>query len=139
MFKLNLLTPEKKVVVDQEITEAVIPTYSGEVDILPGHVPMIANLGTGILKFKVKETGTVFKAIISSGYCEVNPEGVNILTESIQLKEEISEDAVKSQVSAAEAKLGKESLTDEQFEATLIEVQKARAGLALVNENIRSH
>lgn len=139
MFKLNLLTPEKKVVVDQEITEAVIPTYSGEVDILPGHVPMIANLGTGILKFKVKETGTVFKAIISSGYCEVNPEGVNILTESIQLKEEISEDTVKSQVSAAEAKLGKESLTDEQFEATLIEVQKARAGLALVNENIRSH
>ncbi|MFN3455051.1 MAG: F0F1 ATP synthase subunit epsilon, partial [Pseudobdellovibrio sp.] len=39
MFKLNLLTPEKKVVVDQEITEAVIPTHSGEVDILPGHVP----------------------------------------------------------------------------------------------------
>lgn len=139
MFKLNLLTPEKKVVVDQEITEAVIPTISGEVDILPGHVPMIANLGTGILKFKVKETGSTFKAVISSGYCEVNPEGVNILTESIQLKEEISEEAAKAQVAAANAKLTKGSLTDAQFEETLKDAKKAQEGINLVNENIRHH
>ena len=139
MFKLNLLTPEKKVVVDQEITEAVIPTISGEVDILPGHVPMIANLGTGILKFKVKETGATFKAVISSGYCEVNPEGVNILTESIQLKEEISEETAKAKVAEANAKLTKESLTDTQFEETLTEAKKAQEGINLVNENIRHH
>ncbi len=139
MFKLNLLTPEKKVVVDQEITEAVIPTISGEVDILPGHVPMIANLGTGILKFKVKETGAVFKAVISSGYCEVNPEGVNILTESIQLKEEISEEVAKAKVVEANAKLTKENLTDAQFEETLNEAKKAQVGIDLVNENIRHH
>lgn len=139
MFKLNLLTPEKKVVVDQEITEAVIPTISGEVDILPGHVPMIANLGTGILKFKVKETGAVFKAVISSGYCEVNPEGVNILTESIQLKEEISEETAKVQAAEANAKLAKETLTDAQFAETLTEVKKAQVGIDLVNENIRHH
>jgi F-type H+-transporting ATPase subunit epsilon len=139
MFKLNLLTPEKKVVVDQDITEAVIPTWSGEVDILPGHVPMIANLGTGILKFKVKDTGAVFKAVISSGYCEVNPEGVNILTESIQLKEEISEEAAKAKALEASAKLTKESLTDEEFEATLKEVKKAQVGIDLVNESIRHH
>lgn len=139
MFKLNLLTPEKKVVVDQEIAEAVIPTISGEVDILPGHVPMIANLGTGILKFKVKETGAVFKAVISSGYCEVNPEGVNILTESIQLKEEISEETAKAKATAAHLKLSKETLTDAQFEETLNEAKKAHAGIDLVNENIRQH
>lgn len=137
MFKLNLLTPEKKVVVDQEITEAVIPTWSGEIDILPGHVPMIANLGTGILKFKVKETGSTFKAVISSGYCEINPEGVNILTESIQLKEEISEEAAKAKVAEVNAKLTKESLTDAQYEETLKEAKKAQAGINLVNENIR--
>lgn len=137
MFKLNLLTPEKKVVVDQEITEAVIPTISGEIDVLPGHVPMIANLGTGILKFKIKETGVTFKAIISSGYCEVNPEGVNILTESIQLKEEISEEKAKAQVAEANAKLTKETLTDAQFEETLINAKKAQIGIDLLNENIR--
>ena len=137
MFKLNLLTPEKKVVVDLEITEAVIPTYSGEVDILPGHVPMIANLGTGILKFKAKATGVVFKAVISSGFCEVSPEGVNILTESIQLKEEISEDAAKVKVAEANAKLTKETLTDAEFEDTVVEAKKAQAGIDLVNENIR--
>lgn len=137
MFKLNLLTPEKKVVVDLEISEAIIPTYSGEVDILPGHVPMIANLGTGILKFKAKATGALFKAVISSGFCEINPEGVNILTESIQLKEEISEEAAKIKVSQANEKLVKESLTDAEFDVALIEAKKAQAGIDLVNENIR--
>lgn len=139
MFKLNLLTPEKRVVVDQEITEAVIPTISGEIDVLPGHVPMIANLGTGILKFKVKDTGAVFKAVISSGFCEVSPEGVNILTESIQLKEEISEDVAKAKVAEANVKLTKETLTDSEFEQTLIEAQKAQVSIELVNENIRQH
>lgn len=133
MFKLNLLTPEKKVVVDQEITEAVIPTHSGEVDILPGHVPMIANLGTGVLKFKTKDTGTVFKAVISSGYCEVSPEGVNILTESITLKEETTEEAAKTEVKNTETKLAKEVLTDEEFEAALVEAEKARAKVQLLN------
>ena len=132
MFKLNLLTPEKKVVVDQEITEAVVPTYSGEIDVLPGHVPMIANLGTGILKFKTKDTGTTFRAVISSGYCEVNPEGVNILTESIQLKEEITEETSEIKIKAAETKLASQSLSDEEFEATLAEAQKARAGIQLL-------
>lgn len=133
MFKLNLLTPEKKVVVDQEILLAIIPTHSGEIEVLPGHVPMIANLGTGVLKFKTKDTGTIFKAVISSGYCEVNPEGVNILTESIQLKEEITEDSAKAKVLESETKLAKETLSDEEFAKTVVESQKARAGIQLLN------
>lgn len=133
MFKLNLLTPEKKMIVDLEITEAVIPTHSGEVDILPGHVPMIANLGTGVLKYKAKDTGIVTQAVISSGYCEVNPEGVNILTEFIQIKSDINEQTAKSQATAAENKLAKEVLTDEEFENTLTDAKRARSGLQLLN------
>ncbi|MFN3455014.1 MAG: F0F1 ATP synthase subunit epsilon, partial [Pseudobdellovibrio sp.] len=76
---------------------------------------------------------TVFKAVISSGYCEVSPEGVNILTESITLKEETTEEAAKSEVKNTETKLAKEVLTDEEFEATLVEAEKARAKVQLLN------
>jgi len=133
MFKLNLLTPEKKVVVDLEISEIVIPTHSGEINVYAGHVPLIANLGTGVLKYKTKESGSVFKSVISSGYCEISPEGVNVLTEFVQLKEEVSEAKAAAAKSAAEEKLAKVSLSDEEFEATLTEAQKARAGLQLLN------
>lgn len=133
MFKLNLLTPEKKVVVDLEISEITVPTHSGEVNVMPGHVPMISNLGTGVLRYKVKSTGVQFKSVISSGYCEISPEGVNVLTEFVQLKEEMSEEKMKTAGQQAEQKLAKESLTDDEFEATLREAQKARAGLQVLN------
>lgn len=133
MFKLNLLTPEKKVFVDQEISEIAVPTVSGEVDILPGHVPMIATLGTGVLKFKTKGEERVFKAAISWGYCEVTPAGVNVLAEFVQLKEDVNEEKAKQQIAAAQTKLGTQTLSDEEFAATEAEAQKGRAGLALLH------
>ena len=132
MFKLNLLTPEKKVVVDQEIAEITVPISSGEVNILPGHLPMIATLGTGILKFKAKGEDIPQRVVISWGYCEVSPEGVNILAEFIQTKGEIDNEKARHIIAASEQKLAKEVLTDDEFEATIAEAAKARAGIQLL-------
>ncbi len=132
MFKLNLLTPEKKVVVDQEITEITVPISSGEVNILPGHLPMIATLGTGILKFKVKGEDIPQRVVISWGYCEVSPEGVNILAEFIQGKNEIDTEKARMAIVASEQKLAKETLSDDEFESTVAEAAKARAGIQLL-------
>lgn len=131
MFKLNLLTPEKKVVVDQDITEITVPISSGEVNILPGHLPMIATLGTGILKFKAKGEDIPQRVVISWGYCEVSPEGVNILAEFIQSKTEIDTEKAKMAIANAEQKLAKESLSDADFEQAVAEAAKARAGIQL--------
>ena len=132
MFKLNLLTPEKKVVVDQEITEITAPLTSGEINVLPGHLPMIATLGTGILKFKVKGEDIPQRCVISWGYCEISPEGVNILAEFIQMKSEINIDQAKAAIVAAEQKLSKETLSDDEFAKTVAEGKKARAGIQLL-------
>lgn len=132
MFKLNLLTPEKKVVVDQEITEITVPITSGEVNILPGHVPMIAILGTGILKFKVKGEDIPQRVVISWGYCEISPEGVNVLAEFIQAKSEINVEQAQAAIVTAEAKLAKETLSDDEFAKTVAESRKARAGIQLL-------
>lgn len=132
MFKLNLLTPEKKVIVDQEITEITVPISSGEVNILPGHLPMIATLGTGILKFKAIGEDIPQRVVISWGYCEVSPEGVNILAEFIQNKSEIDTEKARHAIIASEQKLAKETLSDDEFESAIAEGQKARAGIQLL-------
>lgn len=131
MFKLNVLTPERKAVFDQEILEVTVPAYSGEMTILPGHSPLITTLGTGILKYKVKGQDKVHKALISWGYCEVSPEAVNVLAEFMQMPEEINAEAAQSQLKAAEKKLGTEVLADVEFEATMNEAAKARAAMSL--------
>ena len=132
-LKLNLLTPERKAVYDTEITEVTIPAYSGEMTILAGHSPLITTLGTGMIKYKVKGEDGTKKALVSWGYCEVVPGAVNVLAEYMQTKEEVVEETAKKQIVDAEQKLVKQNLTDDEFEAALNEIQKARVGLQLLN------
>ena len=44
MFTLNVVTPEKKLVTDIEIDEVLVPAYRGQLDILPGHAPIMTTL-----------------------------------------------------------------------------------------------
>ena len=132
MFKLNVLTPERKAVFDQEITEVTVPAYSGEMTILPGHAPLITTLGTGILKYKIKGIDKTYKAVLSWGYCEVMPGAVNVLAEFMQMPEEIVVAKEEASLQVAEKKLVNEILDDAEFEHQVNEVAKARASMDLV-------
>jgi F-type H+-transporting ATPase subunit epsilon len=132
MFKLNVLTPERKAVFDQEITEVTVPAYSGEMTILPGHAPMITTLGTGILKYKIKGSDLTHKAILSWGYCEVVPGAVNVLAEFMQTPEEVNVEAYRTSLQTAEKKLVNEVLSDVDYVHTVNEVDKAHAAMDLV-------
>lgn len=132
MFKLNLLTPERKAVYDQEITEVTVPAHSGEMTILPGHSPMITTLGTGILKYKIKGVDGSQKAMISWGYCEVTPTAVNVLAEYMQTREEVVVAESQASLVAAEKKLSTEILSDSDYELTLQDVAKAKSAMDLV-------
>ena len=132
MFKLNLLTPERKAVFDQEILEVSVPAYSGEITILPGHSPMITTLGTGILKYKIKGQEKAFKAVISWGYCEVTAEGVNVLAEFMQTPEEVVASDLQVNLQTAEKKLVNDVLSDSDFNLTMNEVAKIRSAMDMV-------
>ncbi len=132
MLKLNLLTPERKAVFDQEVTEVIVPARSGEMTILQGHSPMITTLGTGILKYKIKGNDRVHKAVISWGYCEVTPEAVNVLAEYMQTPEEVVLSESQALQLAAEKKLSTEVLNDQDYALAMQDVAKAKASVELV-------
>ena len=132
MFKLNVLTPERKAVFDQEITEVTVPAYSGEMTILPGHAPLITTLGTGLLRYKIKGVDKTFRAVLSWGYCEVMPGEVNVLAEFMQTPEEVVVEKAEASLQQAEKKLVTEILDDASFEHEMNEVAKARASMNLL-------
>lgn len=138
MFKLNLLTPERKAVFDQEISQVTLPAYSGEITILPGHAPMITTLGTGILRYRIKNVDRAFKAVVSWGYCEVTPEGVNVLAEFMQTPEEVSVTNSQAALKTEEKKLITEVLTDVEFNVAMNEVAKAHAALDVIKQDNNS-
>jgi F-type H+-transporting ATPase subunit epsilon len=114
MFKLTLVTPEKRVVISQEILEATVPAHKGELNILPGHAPLITTLVPGVMKYKLKSGGE-FRASISWGYCNVSAEGLNVLAETVELAPEIDFVGSKAEVQKIEKRLLTETLDDETW------------------------
>jgi F-type H+-transporting ATPase subunit epsilon len=76
-FKASLITPEA-IVLETTITAAQVPAFDGLVGILNHRAPLLAKLGTGILRLDT--TGGSQRFMISGGYAQMKGEELTILT-----------------------------------------------------------
>ena len=105
MLKLTLVTPFKKLTTDLSVEEILVPGYVGELDILPGHAPLVTSLKTGVLRYREAGKSDMKSAAISWGYCEVFGDHVSVLAETAEWPEEIDVERAKAALSTAEQKL----------------------------------
>ncbi len=68
MIKFKIVTPEK-VIYENEISQVTIPTMSGEITILPNHIPLISVLKAG--EMKIKDKNGEHNLAVSGGFLEV--------------------------------------------------------------------
>ncbi|MGZ3722146.1 MAG: ATP synthase F1 subunit epsilon [Bdellovibrionales bacterium] len=115
MFTLNLVTPDKRVATDVEIDEVIVPAYRGQLDILPGHAPLMTTLGAGVLKYKTKGSTSYETVAVGWGYCQVNPEGVVVLAETAESLAEIDRVRAEAAKKKAEAELMEPILEPDQI------------------------
>lgn len=139
MFKLTIVTPEKRLVINQEVEEVTLPAFKGELNILTGHSPLITTLETGVLKWKLAGVEEQKVAAISWGYCQVSAEGVNVLADIAKLPEEIDLTLTAATVNDLEKKLVNESLTDEDWNHTQRELALARAAIEAIPASKKVH
>ena len=132
MFKLNFATPDRKVVSDAELEEITLPAFAGELNILPGHSPIMTSLEAGILSYKLKGEETR-KFAVSWGYCQVSSEGVNVLAESAVVSEEIEIKVVQEHLKEQEARLAEESMDDSDWEKAQHEIARLKAEVEMFN------
>ena len=97
-FKLEIVTPEKKVV-DTTAEEMQIPGKNGYLGILPGHAPLITELAVGEITFR--ESSGEQRLAVAWGFAEVLPDKVTILAETAERPAEI--DVARAQESKARA------------------------------------
>jgi len=101
-MNLTLVTPQKKILEQAEMKEVLIPAYRGELEILPGHAPLVTTLSAGVLKYKLADSSEFKSMAISWGYCEVTAKGqVTILAETAETPAEI--DVKRAEQARAEA------------------------------------
>ena len=85
-FQLEIVTPEK-LVVKEAVEEAQIPGLDGYLGILPGHAPLISELGVGVITYRAG--GTTKTLSVAWGFAEVLQDKVTIMAETVERPEEI--------------------------------------------------
>ncbi|HUJ39539.1 MAG TPA: F0F1 ATP synthase subunit epsilon [Candidatus Binatia bacterium] len=83
---LEVVTPEHQVLHEQ-VDFVQLPGRDGYLGILPGHAPLLTELGAGILSFE-KDAVTYYATAIG-GFAEVLGDRIIILAERSELAEEI--------------------------------------------------
>lgn len=135
MFTLDFVTPEQKIVFGQELEEITIPANRGELNILPGHAPLMTTLLPGQLKYKLK-SGEQKTVAITWGYAQVSQTGVHVLAEAVIDPAQDSRGSLQA-MKLLEDRLLSESLNDEDWDLAQLEMMKLRVELELSNSKTR--
>ena len=85
-FNLKIITPEKTFY-EGTTTQIIAKTTTGNVGILHGHVPYVANLVSS--PFKIEIEGTLKEAALSGGFIKVSGDEVIVVTNAIEWADEI--------------------------------------------------
>ena len=86
-FTLEVVTPERQVV-NEAANEAQIPVLGGYIGVLPGHTPLLAEMGIGELSYHVGNRVVSCTAI--GGFVEVLADRVIVLADRSERAEEIN-------------------------------------------------
>jgi ATP synthase F1 epsilon subunit len=86
-----------------EVQSVQAPSVWGEFGVLPGHLPLLASLKSGILRYHAN--GQEHKAAIGPGFAEAGPDSVRILTDDFAAPAQIDAQAVRSELATAETEL----------------------------------
>ena len=111
-FKLRIITPEK-VFYEGEAVQIIAKTAAGNIGLLAGHTPYVANVVPSPLR--ISENGTDFRvAAVSSGVVKAENGVVTVVTTAVEWAEDIDVARAERSKERAERELAAEA-SDKEF------------------------
>ena len=110
-FKIDIVNPEKSFLSRDDIIEAVVPAYEGEMGILKDHISIISFLKPGIIKIKSKSGEDSY--YVEDGIIEFKDNNLTILTSSIFDLKDMEKSKIQELLKTAEDETSKKELTDQ--------------------------
>jgi len=127
VLQLEIVTPERLVEKDT-VSEVQIPGKDGYLGILPGHAPLITELGVGEIRYR--GDGMEYRLAVAWGFAEVLPNKVTILAETAERANEIDLPRAQKAKQAAEQRLQNANEEDETDKA-LNQLARAETRIAV--------
>src|ERR1700739_2077706 len=87
-IELIVVTPERQLL-RESVVEVTVPGVKGHLRILPGHSPLMTELGIGELAYRTSTSSQPIVLAVISGFAEVLPDRVTVLAETAERAEEI--------------------------------------------------
>jgi F-type H+-transporting ATPase subunit epsilon len=131
---LEVVTPDREVV-RESVTEVQLPGLAGYLGILPGHTPLLTEMGIGPLIYK-KGGENAYVSVIG-GFAEVLPERVTVLAEAAERSEEIDAGQARAELAESEKQMNTGAADpNTDWDAVLKRVASARARLETAEHSL---
>ena len=127
-IELAIVTPERQLL-RETVGEVTLPGADGCLGVLPGHAPLITELGIGELTYRAKSKSEAGNLAILTGFAEVLGDRVTVLAETAERPEEIDVGRAEEARKRAEQRLASASSDPN--------IDWARAAVALQRSLIR--
>ena len=122
-IELEVVTPERHVL-QQTVKSVEIPGKEGYLGVLPGHAPLITELGIGILTYH-SDSETRYLSVVD-GYAEVLPDRVIVLAEVSERGEEIDVARTRAALERAKVEIAQDRCTgDAEWDRANLALQRA--------------
>nr|WGH13814.1 ATP synthase CF1 subunit epsilon [Lophurella pseudocorticata] len=132
-LKIRVIAPDK-IVWDAEAEEIILPSSTGQLGILTGHIPLLTALDIGVMRVRINKDWKPI--ILLGGFAEVKNNNITILVNGAEEVTEINLERAKNDLEEATKTVEKANSSKEKIEATQV-LRKAKAKLqaAIVSSN----
>jgi F-type H+-transporting ATPase subunit epsilon len=130
-IQLVVVTPVSQLL-SEAVTEVLLPGADGYLGVLPGHAPLITELGIGELSYKAANGRTGLLAIIR-GFTEVLPERVSVLAETAERPEDIDVNRAQEALKRAQERIAAGG--DIDWDRASASLQRALVRLQVVSKH----
>ncbi len=120
---VNVITPNG-VCIRSEACSVVIPTESGEVEILPGHRPLVSILTPGWMVIK-SDGNNDLSYIVDQGFVRISNDEVYVITDEMLNSEDVDSLAIDAAVERATQAL--EAARSSRSELDPMEIERLEA------------
>lgn len=112
---------------------------SGEMGILPHHMPIVAPLEIALVRLKHENEENVDYAAVHGGFIQVAPDRISILSEAAEMKDQIDVERAQKARDEAQKALSTLHESSEGYAAALLKLKRAelRLSTAAIKEKVQ--
>ena len=128
-LNIRVIAPDK-IIWDADAEEIILPSSTGQLGILQGHIPLLTALDIGVMRVRINKEWQPI--ILLGGFAEVDKNHVTILVNGAETVSEIDIAEAQDNLEEATKLLAEAKTNKEKIEATQ-NLRKAKAKIQAAN------